>query len=198
MTRINRPRARTKVALALTGCALVASMVSATHAAYQDRILLNAGAQAAVGNPVEFEVQVQDPAGAWQNADTEEESVARFALPDATVSTARVTEVVVPFRLQPGSPAGDVLPSLITRSGCDDRCAALFDRMLFTVLYDGVPVASGVSAAEFNAIDERQFSAAQPGDEHSLTLQFSLHPDTPFMWSGSTTELAVSLVGSSS
>ncbi|MBL3700210.1 hypothetical protein [Leucobacter luti] len=203
MTRTDQPRARwaragLQIALAATGSALLAGLVSATHAAYQDRVELNAGAAAAVGNPVEFEVQVQDTAGEWQDADTEDDSVAVVTIPDATVTTSRATEFEVRFRLQPGSPPGTVVPSLTARSGCDTRCVDLFSRLSFSVAYDGVPLAGGVTAEGFNALEGREFIDLQPGDEHTVSLQFALDPDTPPAWSGSATAVVLAFAGVSS
>lgn len=193
-----RARLRTQAALGTIGVLLCIGTVSASYAAYQDSVNIVIGSEAVVGNPHTFQLQLQNGEGAWVTAGSAADSVLVATVPDATVSTARLTEFSVPFRLQANSPVGSVTPQILAPSSCTERCAALFGRLRFTIFNDGVLVASGTSADDFNSLAGREFLAIQPDEPHLLTLQATLDRDTPFMWSGSTTEITVALVGSTS
>ena len=189
------PRSRGLLGLALAGMGVVlAASIASTAAAYVDSARLNAGA-AGVGNPHEFAVQVLDREGVWQDADTPEAAVVLPVEPEAVVQTSTPVRFRVTMRLEPDSPGGDVTTSLRVPAGCGSECDTLFGRLLFDVSADGTPLATGLSAAQFNALDGRAYRGVVPGAEHLLEISAVLEPDTPFILSGGVTAIGVTFEG---
>ncbi|WP_125098592.1 hypothetical protein [Leucobacter chromiireducens] len=188
-----RPRARVLLGAGL-GALLLVSAVGVTSAAYIDHANVNL-ASGGIGNPVAFSVQVKDTDGNWHEADTPEAAVVYPTTPSAEITFSKPVEFTATMRIAPDAPGGDVTPSLQLRSDCSGPCAALFEGLVFDVLYDGTAVASGVSAAEFNGISDRAFSDVIAGEEHTVTLSAVLDPEIPFMWSGSETVIGLVFEG---
>lgn len=191
-----RSIAQRRFGFALLGCTAVAvgALVLAqgtmheSSAAYTD----TAGAQT-VASSSPFAVQLQNDASSWVVADSFPTRVDRaMTNPITWQGYGESARLVIPFRLAPEAPQGDVQFTLVKKANpcgavlTTSECDKLFsDHLKITLSYDGAaPFIANASFAEVNALTtQRTLRNVSHTDAHTLVVELSLASNTPLRYS---------------
>jgi hypothetical protein len=194
MTRDTPPTPRRKViTTSLLAATAVAGLISigVTSASFTDDAAANLGGDAGLGG--KFDIAMVDADGSTLiDAPTPDTAATLTFTPDNTAFTKKVPlHLTAAVTNRAESAAGDILVQLVDP---DPAASDLFAQLRFTVDVDGSTVAVGASADQFNAL-QKQISAAQPGETHTVSVSVVLDKNTPHAYHGTASAVGITFQG---
>jgi hypothetical protein len=179
-------------------CAAVCAIgigVGTTSAAFNDRFVASAGS---VGNPNEFELQTKSSDDDWLSSTVAKP--ASFTSVGGSSSFTKDSPVIYKVVVRNGEENDTSGVNGVVRTQLFDPDPAssgtdLFDQLRFTIALDGdaEPLATTVSAAEFNALDHSVTMTS--GASMTLKIEVFLASDASFTANGARTAVGIQFEG---